>query len=274
MNPVYRLLAVLTILMVPSVAIGHSLVICHVGGPGNTEQAKPVLDKFLRHVEQAGGIARGSMNGEYHSTKESCLKYIDTNKPLFGVFDLATYLQLRRSYKLKPLACMGSMDSQRYHLLVRQGSFKDLNALKGKKLISNLVQDPRFVSRIILGGRVDATKHFELAHTSRPLKGIRKVARSKAEATLVDGLAYAHLAELKLPVKLVSIHDSPALPGLTLTVLGAQEDAKTTQVIKKMIKALPKLCSGPGKSMCQTFQVTSFSKVKPKSYATLEKKYD
>jgi hypothetical protein len=274
MNLACRLLSTLTILTLPAVAMGHSLVICHVGGPGNTEQAKPVLDKFLRHVEQAGGIAKGSMSGEYHTAKESCLKYIDKNKPLFGVFDLATYLQLHRSYKLEPLACMGTMNSQRYHLLVRQGSFKNLKALKGKKLISNLVQDPRFVSRIILGGKIDAAKHFELAHTRRPLKGIRKVARSRAEATLVDGLAYTHLAELKLPVKLVSIYDSPALPGLTLTVLGAQKGAKAKQVIRKMVKALPKLCAGPGKSMCQTFQVTSFTQVKPGSYVGLEKKYD
>jgi hypothetical protein len=258
-------------LLLPAVASAEALVICHVGGPGSTAQAKPVLDKFLRHVEQAGGLAAGSMTGEYHTTLAGCLAYIKSNKPLFGVFDLATYLAQQRELKLKPLACMGKPRSQRYHLLVRKGSYKDLAALKGKTLISSHVGDLAFVSKVIFDGKIDAASHFNVASTRLPLKGIRKVARNKADATLVDSLAYEHLGELKLPATLESIYASPGLPGLTLAVLGV---AKQSGVVQKMTRALPRLCTGEGKSMCKTFQVTAFTKVTPAGYRALERKYN
>lgn len=261
----------LGLLTLPNLANGHALVICNVGGPGTTKQAKPVLEKFLRHMERAGGLASGSMTGEYHSTRAGCLAYIKSQKPSFGVFDLSTFLNQRATLKLKPLACMGKMKSVRYHLLVREGSYKNLDDLKGKTLISSHLQDLPFVSRIIFSNKLDAARHFKVNKASRPLKGIRKVARGKADATLVDQVAYKHLGELKLPSKLVSIYASPELPGLTLAVLNNGADAK--DAVKKVIKALPKLCTGEGKKMCRTFNISAFNKVKANAYRALIKQY-
>jgi hypothetical protein len=267
-----RLLLLLGILvLVPAGASAQALVICNIGGPGSTKQARPVLEKFLRHVEKVGGLKKGSMRGEYHTTPAACQEYIKREKPLFAVFDLATYLSQRKALKLKPLGCMGSPTGQRYHLLVREGSYKNLAALKGKKLISSHLRDMKFVSKIIFDGKIDAAKHFEIKATRRPLKGIRKVARQKADATLVDKMAYDHLGELKLPAKLVSIHRSSGLPGLTLAVLGTAKPDKAA--VKKVTSALPKLCAGPGKSLCKTFQVTAFSRVKAATFRKLAKKY-
>lgn len=265
-----RLLLPLTLTLLPSTALAQSLAICHVGGPGSTSQAKPVLDKFLRHIESASGLPAGSMKGEYHNTLSGCLAYIKKSNPLLGVFDLPTFLAHRKALKLQPMACMGSATGQSYHLLVREGSFKDLGALKGKTLYVTL-DDMTFVSKVVLGGKVDAAKHFKVKTSRRPLKGIRKVARGKAEATLVDAMARDHLKELDLPAKLVSIHSSPGMPGLTMAVLGTAKANPT--VVKKITAALPKLCSGDGKKMCKTFQVTAFTKVKQAIYRRLAKKY-
>jgi hypothetical protein len=259
------------VVLLPTVAQASSLVVCHVGGPGSTAQAKPVLEKFIRHMEKSGGLDAGSMAGEYHTTKAGCLAYIKNNKPAFGVFDLATYLEHHKAWKLRPLASMGTLKSQRYHVLVREGSFKNLAALKGKTLISSHLADATLVSRIIFDGKLDAAAHFKLKTTRRPLKGIRKVARAKADATLVDQMAYEHLSELQLPAKLHAIHSSPKLPGLTLSTLGVNKPEKKT--VDKLIRSLPKLCAGEGKKMCETFQITAFIKVKAGALKTLERKY-
>jgi hypothetical protein len=250
----------------------ETLAICHIGGPGSTRQAQPVLDKFLRHVEQAAGLKKGSMTGEYHTTEKDCLEYIKKTKPLFAVLDLATYLQEQRDLRLVPLAAMGGVDKVKYRLLVREGSYKSLDQLKGKTLISNHLDNPRFVSRIIFGGKLDVKKHFTLKDTRRPLKGIRRVARERADATLVNSMAYDHLDQLRLDVKLEPLFTSRALPGLTLAVVGGRK-AKRRPMVTSMVKALPRLCSGPGKSLCQTFQVSSFEPVKGNIYRKLARQY-
>ena len=79
------------------------------------------------------------------------------------------------------------------------------------------------------------------------------------------------LKSLKLPAKLVSIHTSPGLPGLTLAVLGVH--ATSSKPAKRISKVLPKLCSGEGKKMCQTFQVKGFKKANPRVYAKLLEMY-
>ena len=263
--------AALLALSLPAPAVAESLVICHVGGPGTTAQAVPALDKFLRHVEQAAGLARGSMSGEYHTTMRGCLAYVAKHKPVFGVFDLPTYLRQHKRWKIKPLAHMGQANSQRYHLLVRDGSFADLAALKGKKLIST-VADLKFVSKMIFGGKLDAAAHFKVKTTRKPLKGIRKVARGRADATLVDALALKHLPQLKLPVKLKAIHSSGGLPGLTMAVLQVHS-ASAGKLVRKLTAVLPKLCAGDGKRLCESFSIKAFRSARAATYNSLVKQY-
>ena len=268
--PLERLLVPLFLTLLPATAAAHALAICYPAGPGSTAQARPVLDKFLRHMERTGGMTAGSMSGEYHNTLPGCLAYIKQAKPLFGVFDLATFLAQQKQLKLTPLACMGSATGQRYHLLVRKGSYKDIASLKGKTLYVTL-SDTTFVSKVVLGGKVDAARHFKIKQSRRPLKGIRKVARGKADATLVDDMAWRHLKELKLPAELVRIHSSPGMPGLTFAVLGTAK--ANPAAVKKLTRALPRLCSGDGRKMCKTVQATTITRVTPAAYRDFARQY-
>ena len=263
--------AILWSLSTAAPAAGQSMVICHVGGPGTTAQAQDGVDKFLRHIEKTVGVKAGSMTGEYHTTMSGCLAYVTRSKPVFGVFDLPTYLKQQRAWKISPLGHLGKANSQRYYVLVREGTHKDLAALKGKVLVST-VKDLTFVSRVILGGKLDLTRDLKVKTTRRPLKGIRKVARGRADATLVDALAHGHLGELKLPVKLKVIHTSPGLPGLTLAVLQVNK-GKEGKTIAKITAALSKLCAGEGKRLCKSFQIKTFNRAKAKIYRKLERQY-
>ena len=255
----------------PATAAGQAMVICHVGGPGTTAQAQDGVDKFLRHIEKTVKLKAGSMTGEYHTTRRGCLDYVARKKPVFGVFDLPTYLEQKKSWKISPLGHLGKADSQRYYVLVREGTYSSLAALKGKVLIST-VKDLTFVSRVVLGGKLDVTRDLKTRTTRRPLKGIRKVARSRADATLVDAMAYAHLAELKLPVKLKVVHTSPGLPGLTLAVLQVNKGS-AGKTIGKITAALSRLCAGDGVALCKSFQIKTFNKARAAVYRKLERQY-
>ena len=262
----------LGLLLASGPAFAEGMVVCNVGGPGTTAQAAPSVKAFLRHMEASGGMAKNRLSGEYHTDRDECFDYIGKTKPLFGAMDLVSYLQKQEAWGLRPLAHMGKADGKRYYLLVRKGEVKDLAGLKGKKLIST-VDDPVFISRLLLGGKVDAAAHFnKIKATARPLRAIKKVARGRYDAAIVDELAYKHLSSLKLPVELTALHSSPGLPGLTLVVFGNAEKGKA-KVVKAALKALPRLCTGDGKKMCESTRITGFIKAKASIYKKLQKKY-
>jgi len=249
-----------------------TLLICNVGGPGTTRQAQPVVDSFLRRLEATGGFEKNSLAGAYFTRQADCDRYHAAKKPKMIVTDLATYLDKQASWKLVPVAHMGTAKATRYHLLVRAGSYKALAELKGKKLVTTLARRPRFLSRIIFGGKVDVAKHFALVRTRRPLKGLRKVARGQAEATVVEELAYKYLGELKLPKKLVSIHASQRLPGLTMSFVSSSLDADKAMK-KRVLAVLPMLCKGPGAELCKTFRINAFGRAKASVYKKLARQY-
>lgn len=263
-----RMFLFISLLSAPLAARAETLVVCWVGGPGNTAQAKEGLDKFLKHLEKSGGLKKGSISGEYHTTARGCLDFIQQKKPALGVFDLVTYLQLSKSHKLKPLAHMGDAKSNRYHVVIRKDQFKDLKALKGQSIIST-VEDLRFLSRIILGNKLDATKDLKVKITGYPAKAFTKVARAKYAAAVVDKASFDLIKTLELKADMASLHASPDLPGLTMTLLGKGDKDLPAAVLK----AMPKLCSGAGKELCDLFNIKNFIKAKAKTYKKLQKQY-
>lgn len=257
----------------PGAANADPLIICKAGWLGNTEQARDPVEKFLRHLEKSVGIKAGSMTGEYHRDLAACLKYIEEKKPSLGVVDLGTYLSQRKALKLKPLGHMGPADAMKYQLVVRKGEFKDLAALKGKRLYA-AQKDARFVSRVILGGKLDAAKEmtFKAKNEVKSLKAVGKKKRGKykADAALVEATTFARRGELSKLVELEAIFTSAGMPGLTLVSINGRASA---ELVSKIKKALPKLCAGKGKGLCDQFQMKSFKPASAASYSKLEAAY-
>lgn len=267
------LLPLALVSLVGAPAAAQSLAICHDGGPGSTQQAAPSVELFLRQMETVAGLDVGSLSGEYHTARAACASYVASATPPLAVVDLATFLHYRARWGLEPIAHLGPADSVRYHVLVRDGSYPDLTALAGKTVISATPADAAFVERVVLQGAGAAAAALKLDFTGRPLKGVRKVAREQADATLVDQDAYDHLAELGLPTKLVSIQASQGLPGLTLVRVG-QHAGGEAALITKVRAALPKLCTGDGQKLCKSFGVQAFSHADPSLFARLAGLYD
>ena len=262
------LFTAICVLLTGQASAKTALAICHDGGPGNTKQAAETVDTFLRHTERSAGLEANSMVGEYHTTRAACVAYISKAKPALVVLDLATHLHLAE--RLGPLAHMGKPDAVSWHLLVREGTFHAPDALSGKAVLAVTPQDPAFIAGIALGAKPDLASSLELSYTSRALKAVRKLAKGKVDAALVDQDTVAFLPELNLPVKLVSVHTSSGLPGLTMSSVNGQA---APDVVRKVKAALPKLCQGEGASLCKTFKVSAFQPAKRSLYRDLAKRY-
>ncbi|MEZ4267310.1 MAG: hypothetical protein R3F39_13100 [Myxococcota bacterium] len=247
-----------------------TLAFCHDGGPGNTSQAEPKVAQFLRHIERTVGLSAGSLSGEYHTDHAGCVRYFDAKRPEIGVLDLATLLRHGAAWKLTPIAHVGEPAPTRYHVLVRKGTYAALGALTGKQVIAALPDDSDFLSKIVLDGKGDPAS-WKVSFTSRPLKGLRAVAREEADATIVDGETFAHLAELSLPTALVSIHESPALPGLTMVSVG--QNGGAPDLVARLLKALGSLCEGDGKELCKQLKVDRLQKAEPARFEALRRSY-
>jgi len=272
-----KVVATLTLALLALGWPGHAqadpLILCNVGGLGNTEQARDPINKFLRHLEKSVGIKANSMTGEYHTKLDACLKYVKESKPSLGVVDLATYLSQREALKLVPLAHMGGKAAKRYHVVVRKGEFKDLAALKGKRFYSSQ-HNARFVSQVILGAKLDLAKDTTLK-TKKQIKCLKAVGRKKrdkfkGDAALVEEATFKRRKELSKLVELESIHRSDGMPGLTVVVVNGRA---SKDLVCKIRKALPRLCAGAGKDLCDQFQMTSFKPASAATYKPLQTAY-
>ena len=260
----FALWALLLALTLPNDARAETLAICHDGGPGNTKQAAKAVETFLRHTEASAKLTPNSLSGEYHTKAKQCDAYIKAQAPSLVVLDLATHLRKSASMKLTPIGHLGAPDSVKWHLVVRQGSFKDIGSLSAKTVLTTTADDPAFIKGIVLGGKGD-TLNFK--RSRRALKALRDVGRGKADAALVDQDAVAHMGELDLPSPLESIYQSEGLPALTMSA--TQDNAMT----KKVAKSLSTLCQGPGQKLCKTFKVKRFQAPDKKRLKALQARY-
>jgi len=262
-RPLSTALLLLGLALAPQ-AGAEALVICHDGGPGSTRQAAKAVETFLRHTESTAGLADNTLTGEYHTKRAACEAYVGASSPVLVVLDLATHLNKASAWGLTPIAHLGKADAVRWHVVVREGSYADLAGLAGKTVLSTTPDDDAFIQNIALGA---AGAGLTFKRTRRALKALRNVGRGKAEAALVDHDAVAHMGELDLPHKLVSIFSSEGLPGLTMS---ARASGDTVNRVKK---ALPKLCDGDGQKLCKTFKVKRFQPADTKRLSALSKRY-
>ena len=231
-------------------------LICQAGGVTTADDAKPYIEGFGKYLAKKLGWDADTYEVRFETV--NCLKTLETWKPAYATIPLGDFLAAEARLGLKPLvlAKVSGKTSTRYRLLVKKGTYADLDALKGKILTGNMVGDAAFLSRVIFKGALDAAAHFVLKQKKRPLKAIRKVARGKADAALVDALQFDSLQALAVFQKLEVIFTSEPIPNLGLVhIEGAAKGAD----VATFKDALIAMCSDPeGSEICKTFSLEGF----------------
>lgn len=225
---------------------------------GDSAAAQPYIEKFLRYLETAAGWPAGSSNGAFLVTRKEAAAYIAASAPGFGMMDPPLYFELRKSSRLTPILQVEDKDlhSDRLHVVVKNPAYKTIADLKGKRLWTTLADYPTYLSKVVLGGQVDAASHFDLRQIGQALKGVRSVLRGDCEATVLDDEQLAKAREITGGKDLRSIHTSPSLPPVPLVVFG---DALSAPDRAALAKALTAMCgTDKGGAICREMHIVKF----------------
>ncbi len=254
------------------------VVICHPGGPGSTEEAAPRLATFSARVEELAGWPEGHMQGIYLNTSDACELQLRTRKPHVAILSLDTYLAHGAELKALPLleVLPLSGERERYHLVGSAEETEALDDLKGKTIAGETLTDPKFLSRLVFAGRLDAAEDLALERTRTALRALRLVQRGKAAAALVDSNTAKELKTLPFGDSLHTIFVSEALPGWPVLALGDSRagDRLSESRQRALIEALTQVCQGEaGARYCEPAFLGGFVPITPATYAEVRERY-
>jgi ABC-type phosphate/phosphonate transport system substrate-binding protein len=258
----------------PARAATREFVIQHGGAGGSTQQAQPYIDQFLRYAEEKLKWPPSSASGEFFPDEAGAEKYIESKKPGFGIVDSEVFLSLRKKFDMIPIATVTGQNQSMGHftIVVKDPAIKKLDDLKGKTLVSNHLQSPKFLSKVAFDGKIDAATFFKLSPTASPLKGLKAVDRGEAEATLLDDEQLAHMKSLPFASSLRAIYTSPALPPVPVVAFGKVATPAEREAFAKMLLGM---CSDPkGAEVCKALQITKFLPPDKAAYDEAVRKFD
>jgi ABC-type phosphate/phosphonate transport system substrate-binding protein len=274
MRAVPLLLAVAALAPRPAAAGEHDFVVYIARLGGDTETAKPYIERFAAHLEKAMGWAKGSCKGAFFADRKEALRAIQRASPGFALLDPPLYFELRQAHALEPIAQLDgkSVVSARMHVVVKDPALSSLAALKGKKLWTTLADSPQYLSRVVLDGRLDAAAHFALKRVGTAGKAVRGVLRGEAQAALLDDDQLAAAKKMEGGGALRSLYSSPPLPPLPVVVFGKVLKAGER---KKLAKTVTTMCSTrEGAAVCKEMQLTRIAPLTPAVFAAAQKKYE
>jgi len=257
----------------PAEAGPHDFVVYIARMGGDTATARPYVQKFAAQLEKLMGWKPGSAAGAFFADRKEALQDIKTRQPAFALLDPPLYFELREPSALTLIGQLQSTElvSSKLHLVVKDDKLTSLEALRGAVLTTTLAESPRYLSKVVFDGKLDAVKHFKLKRVGTALKGVRAVLTGSARATLVDDDQLAAARKMEGGQALRSIYSSPALPPIPVVAFGKvmkPADQKTLE------KALPRLCSGAGAQTCKDMRLPGFQPKNVTLFAPTQKRYE
>jgi hypothetical protein len=254
-------------LAAPAALAGPRDIAIHVtriGGDGAS--AQPFVDRFLRVVEKAVGWPAASMKGAFLASRKEAQAYVDGSKPGIGIVDPPLYFEQRAAWNLVAIGQIESKElvSPRLNVVVKDPALKTLADLKGKRLWTPLADFPRYLSKVVLDGALDASA-VNLKPVGQALKGVRGVLRGDCDATILDDDQLASAKQISGGADLRVIHASKPLPAPPVVLFGTTLPAADRDAL---LKALGGVCATPeGAAVCTEMHIGRFA---PLDKAVLE----
>lgn len=242
-----------------------SLVVCYPGGTVSQSDADAAMSSMLRVIERVGQWPDRQFSNTFTAQPEECRKLLAEKKPAFAITSLGQYLALRASNSLVPLVQpkIDGRTSEHYRVVVRKGSFADLSALQGHSLGGSVLEEPEFVSRIVLGGAFDLAR-FDLKPSRQAIRALRSLDRGELDAVMLNEQQYSALGALHLKTPLDVIFTSEEIP---MVGVAANDKITTADERSRFVKALESMCGdAEGKKLCDLFGVQAFVAVDPRVF--------
>lgn len=225
---------------------------------GDSVSAQPYVDRFLRYIESKVGWAAGSMKGSFLMSRKEALPYVAATKPGIGMMDPPLYFEMRKTWQLQPVLQVESRElvSDRFHVVVKDPAIQGLADLKGKRVWTLLADYPAYLSGVVLDGKVDAARDFNLKQIGQALRGAKAVLRGDCDATILDDEQFAKAKEITGGQDLRAVFSSPRLPPIPVVFFGTGPAAADKDALIKVLKGM---CSTPdGGAICKEMHVGRF----------------
>ncbi|MEO7332030.1 MAG: hypothetical protein ABI193_25870 [Minicystis sp.] len=235
-------------------------------GVGTAAQAQPYLDKFVAVAAKQNGWA--AAKGSFQTTRTGADTFVQAEKPHYGIFSLAAFLGLQGKYTLEVIGqvSVARAGGQQYHLISKSAG--DLAGCQGKTLASDHADDPKFIDKVVSGGKWKLGD-FTLVATTRPLQTIKKVIADEAVCALIDDAQLAELSHVEGGAAVKSVWASDKLPPMVMAAFPSAPAAEK----KAFQGSLSKLCEGEGKAACGEVGIQSLKSASASDYAAVLSAY-
>jgi len=147
-------------------------------------------------------------------------------------------------------------------------SVADLASCKGKTVVSDHTDDPRFIERVVASGAFTLAD-FTVVQTQRPLQTIKKVIDDEAACALIDDMQLAELPHIDGADGLRTVWKSPELPQMVLTAFPTAPEAERLRFQEQ----LASLCDNQRDSACAEVGIVSLKAASATDYATVVAAY-
>ena len=254
-------------------AASNDIVVESATSGGTAETATPYLDLFAAYAKTHLAGWKPIVMTFFQSPKPA-EEAIFAKKPGFGMLDVELFLDVRKREEVVVLATAeGPLHSHGHmHLVVKDPAIKTLEDLKGKVLVSNHLQSPRYVSKVVFDGKIDVTTFFKLEPSASPMKGLKAVDRGEAAATMVDDQQLASMKTLPFGASLRTIFTSTALPPTPFVAFAKNATPEERIAMQKMVLGM--CADAKGAEVCKALQITKFGKPDAKVWNDSMKRYD
>jgi hypothetical protein len=242
------------------------IVVLNEHAIGSASLAQPYLDRISAIAATQNDWA--AAHGQYCTNREAAEAYIRSQAPHYGIFSLAAFLAMRKSYHLEVIgsAVVSLVGGQHYHI-VTQGA-TNLDGCRGKRLATNHADDRQYLERVVARDSFKLSE-FTLVETNRPVLTIKKLLAGEADCALIDDAQFAELSHIPGTEGVRSVWESQTLPPMVVVALPAAPRAER----KKFRNNLPLLCKGEGQSICAEVGILSIEAADDHTYAALVAAY-
>jgi len=234
------------------------VLVCYPGGPVRARDARPAMESMLRVIEETGRWPQGSLTAEFTSKVDTCRELMKEKQPHFAILSTGLFLEHRSGHHLVPVAQpnIRGKTTDTYRILVKKGTFGSVEALEGKTLGGTLLDEPRFLKKIVFRDEIDPAGHFVLEPSRRALRALRELDRGKLDAVMVNDQQHRSLDSLPFSDKLEVVFTSEPLP---LVGLVADERKTSREDRARLTQSLSAMCThAKGKELCKLFGVEAF----------------
>lgn len=235
-------------------------------GVGSPTLVQPYLDRFVAIAAEQNGWA--DAKGQYYNNRSAAEAFVEVHHPHYGIFSLPVFLALRAKYKLEVIGqvAVSLVGGRRYYLISK--SVPDLSGCKGKTVVSDHADDPRFIERVVAGGGFTLAD-FTVVQTQRPLQTIKTLINGEVACALIDDAQLAELSHLEGTAGIRPLWQSAELPPMVVTAFPTAPEAER----QRFQEHLADLCGNQGQSACAEVGIVSLKAARATDYAAVVTAY-